>query len=560
MTMTQTELLDGSALRELLASGYANLCAHEQVVNDLNVFPIPDGDTGSNMRLTLEGGVQALTEDGAGTVGEAAQRIADGVLLTARGNSGVILSQLIAGVAAVLAGHQQADSRLLAQAALAGVDTAYKAVITPVEGTLLTVARESAQALSEKLEQRDMATEEFFSVLLEEMRKSLMKTPELLPVLKEAGVIDSGGAGLVYIVEGMELALGGKPVEMDLHAGREAASGASRADALDLSGFDENSVLDLGYCTEFLLRLQNAKTDIPHFDVDALIGELHPLGESIVAFQNGSIVKVHIHTKTPGAVFELCQRYGEFLTVKVENMNLQHSSATVENRYEAPKQQKKKPFGVVAVANGKGMCEVFSQFGADAIVQGGQTMNPSPLDFLDAFRTVNAETIIVMPNNRNIIPAALQAASLYRDADVRVLETETLGEGYQALTMLDFTSGDADAVMGDLQEVISAVTTAAVSRAVRDASVGGVQVHDGEYLGLVGKTVLATGNDRVEAACRLLDALDTDETEVLVVWIGAVATAQDALRVREYVKQKMPRVELYELDGGQAIYDFLFVL
>lgn len=558
MTMTATRCLDGARLGMLLKSGFANLCAHEQVVNDLNVFPIPDGDTGVNLCMTLEGGMAALEHAKSASLGDLVQAVADGALMTARGNSGVILSQLISGAADMLAGHAEADSRLLALAAQAAVKKAYGAVIQPVEGTVLTVAREAAESVCARTERAELTVEEFFSLLLCEMRDSLMRTPELLPVLQEAGVIDSGGAGLVYLVEGMQLALGGKPVELDLQPHSKSASKVETA--LDLDGFTEDSELSFGYCTELLLRLQTRKGPIARFSVDALIAQLTPLGESIVAFQNGSIVKVHIHTMTPGNVLALCQQYGEFLTVKIENMNLQHSNASAEPVREALPKQKPKAFGVVAVANGEGLCDAFRRFGADAIVYGGQTMNPSPREFIEAFRCVQAETIFVLPNHKNIIPAAMQAASMYADADVRVLETATLGEGYQALTMLDFTSGDADVILENLREAISYVTTAAVSRAVRDAAMDGSTVRAGEYLGLVGKQLLAHDPNRAEAACQLLDRLDTSETEVLVMLIGQDATEEDLRRIRAYAREKLPRAELYELDGGQAVYDLIFVL
>ncbi len=558
MTMTKTACLDGKLFAELLRGGFANLCAHEDIVNDLNVFPIPDGDTGNNMRLTVEGGIAALDSADAHTdsLAELAHAVSDGALLTARGNSGVILSQLIAGFAEGLNGHNEADSRVLAQAAISGVQKAYASVITPVEGTVLTVAREAAEALAQQTENKDLSLEEALTLVSEEMHASLQRTPDLLPTLKEAGVIDSGGAGLVYLIDGMEQTLSGDAVpEQPVQA-----KSASAPVALDFSGFTEDSELIYGYCTEFLLRLQSRKIRIEEFSVDRLIERLSPLGDSIVAFQNGTIVKVHIHTKTPGLVLGLCQEFGEFLTMKIENMSLQHSESTVENRFEQPKKIEKKPFGVVAVASGDGIGKLFRQFGADAIVEGGQTMNPSAQDFLNAFRTVAAQTIIVMPNNQNVLLAAKQAAELYRDADVRVLETTTLGEGYQALTMLDFTSGNADTVMENLQQVIADVTTAAVSQASRDASLCGMEIHKGEYLGFVGKTAYAHAPDRVTAACSLLEQLVTRDTEVLVVLIGKDASGQDMEKLRAFIQKTMPHIELYELDGGQAVYDFLFVL
>ena len=434
--------LNGALFADMVRGGAGNLRANAKVVNDLNVFPIPDGDTGDNMSLTMAGGDAVLRDIASDSISYIAEKLAGGMLLGARGNSGVILSQLFAGIAKGLSGVERADAAALGNAFKAGVKQAYAAVMTPTEGTILTVAREATDYAVARITPQT-TLEEFFSDFIREMRASLKRTPDLLPILKESGVIDSGGAGLVYVIEGMSKILHGETVD----AAPEAP--ASKVSTPDLSAFTADSEMTFGYCTEFLLQLQNSKVDADGFPAQKIANELAAMGgESIVCFKTGTVIKVHVHTMTPGSVLAHCQKYGEFLTLKVENMALQHSEASVENRFEAkkPAKQEHKAFGVVAVASGEGIKDTFLSLGADVIVEGGQTMNPSSEDFLAAFEEVNADTVFVLPNNSNIVLTARQAAGLYQNADVRVLNSKTVGDGYAALTMLDFESGDADAI------------------------------------------------------------------------------------------------------------------
>ena len=546
--------LNGALFADMVRGGAQNLRANAQIVNDLNVFPIPDGDTGDNMSLTMEGGGAALRGLVSDSISFIANKLAGGMLLGARGNSGVILSQFFAGIAKGLADVERADAMALANAFQSGVKQAYEAVLTPTEGTILTVAREATEYTAAHITP-ETTLEEFFSAFIEKMHISLQNTPELLPILKESGVIDSGGAGLVYVIEGMNKILHGEKVAT-------AESAAPAAQSLDLSGFTADSVMDFGYCTEVLLQLQNSKVDAANFDVSTISDGLTAMGgESIVAVKNDTVVKIHVHTMTPGRVFELCQRYGEFLTVKVENMALQHNEATVDNRFApAPKKQEHKPFGMVAVAAGEGIKETFLSLGADYIVEGGQTMNPSSEDFLAAFDAVNADVIYVLPNNSNIILTARQAAALYDKADVRVLESRTVGDGYAVLTMLDFESGDADAIEQSLTEAMEGVVTGLVTRSVRDSHLGGMDISKNDYIGFAGKNMLADATTASDAACQLLSKLDVGEREVLIAICGKDSTAADMDAVRAYVTENFPLVELYEIDGGQDIYHFIFVL
>ena len=553
-----TLMLDGNLYKEMVVGGARNLGYNAEIVNDLNVFPIPDGDTGDNMRMTVEGGAASAANAATVEIGEMAKIVADGMLLSARGNSGVILSQFFGGIAKGLEGVAAADAAALGRAFESGVKQAYNAVMTPTEGTILTVARESTAYAVSRIE-RDSTPETFLSDFIDEMHASLERTPDLLPVLKEAGVIDSGGAGLVYVMEGMNKILHGEPLE------GTAGALPGNAKTVDTSGFTADSVMEFGYCTECLLQLQNSKVDTEAFDVATISDYLKTIGNSIVAVKTGSIVKLHVHTMTPGKVFEFCQQYGEFLTVKVENMSLQHSEATVENRYTpAPKKatenKPRKKIGIVAVASGDGIAETFRQLGADVIVPGGQTMNPSAEDFVEAFREANADTVIVMPNNGNIILAARAAAGLYRDSDVRVLESHTIGDGYAALSMMDFDSKDTDEIMQNLRDAMNGVTTASVTYAVRDTHLGGMDIHAGDFIGITGKELLSCEKDAASAAKAMFGKLDMTDKEVIIVICGKDATREDMDDVRADLKARFPAVEIYEIDGKQDIYQFIFVV
>ncbi|MBQ3482677.1 MAG: DAK2 domain-containing protein [Clostridia bacterium] len=545
--------IDGSLFADMIRGGAQNLRANAQAVNDLNVFPIPDGDTGDNMCMTMEGGDAALRGVASDTLSFIAEKFANGALLGARGNSGVILSQFFAGLATGLVDRERADATAMANAFGEGVRRAYNAVLTPTEGTILTVAREATDYAVARL-RPDTSLEAFFSDILAGMRDSLTHTPELLPILKEAGVIDSGGAGLVYILEGMYKILCGEAVAS---APAPAVQGPATP---DLSLFTADSVMTFGYCTECLLQLQNSKVDAENFPVETISDFLTTVGDSIVAVKSGTVVKIHVHTLTPGKVFEFCQQFGEFLTVKVENMTLQHSEAQAEKKESEDAVQPHKPFAVVTVAQGEGICETFRSLGADFVIRGGQTMNPSAEDFLHAFRTVNADTVFVLPNNSNIVLAAQQSAKLCDFADIRVLESKTVGEGYAALTMADMEIGDADAIAQTMRDAMQGVVTAQITRAVRDTSLNGVEIVKNDFIGFAGKQMLADAPTVRATAEALLSRLDFEDHEVVIVLCGKEATAEDMDAVRAFLRTNHPRVEIFEIDGGQELYPFIFIL
>ena len=526
--------IDANLYLNLVRGGAASLSAHRQTVNDLNVFPIPDGDTGDNMYMTIQAGCDAAGN----TLPEMAKAVSAGMLMGARGNSGVILSRIFAGIAKGLADVREADVDAFSRAMLAGVDESYHAVAEPVEGTILTVFREGAQAAAGS---KDL--DEYFDLLVSAMDLSLQHTPELLDVLKKAGVVDSGGAGLLYIAEGMRAALHGEVAEV-------LEGSAPAAQHVDLDAFTEDSVLEFGYCTEFLLRLQRSKVDLDTFDESVLSDWLSRNGESLVFFRDGSIIKVHVHTHTPGDILNHCQQYGEFLTLKVENMTLQHHENHMDERFK----RGRKAFGVVAVASGDGLTETFRSLGADVVIEGGQTMNPPVERFLRAFDEAGADTVFVFPNNANILLTARQAAELCDKADIRVIPCKTLGEGYYALANLDTESGDADAIEAALTEAAGEVTTGLVSCAVRDSG----KVRKGDFVGISGKEILSSGGTPEEALTTLADALEAGSSDVILVFAGKDARAADS--VRETLEARYPRAEVILQAGGQPVYEYILVL
>ena len=533
-------VLDAKLYLNLVRGGAARLARNRQDINDLNVFPIPDGDTGDNMYMTIEAGTHADGE----SLSEVAAAISQAMLLGARGNSGVILSRIFAGIAKGLKGLKEADAIAFSRAMQEGVEEAYRSVPQPVEGTILTVLREGAAAAA-----GTPSMEAYFDRWIEGMALSLQHTPERLDVLKKAGVVDSGGAGLLCIGEGMREVLHGRlPLGADRYGNTLPEKSSP---AIDLNAFTEDSILEFGYCTEFLLRLQRSKVNLDTFDESVISDWLATCGDSLVFFRDGSIVKVHVHTADPGAVLTRCREWGEFLSVKVENMTLQHHGNQMDDRFK----RSRKALGVVTVAAGKGLTDTFREMGADAVIEGGQTMNPPVASFRKAFDQVNAENILVFPNNGNIILTAQQAASLYKDSCVQVIPTKTLGEGYFALANLD-SELPTDELVTALTEAAASVTTGFVSRAVRETA----GTRCGDYIGFSGKEILTSCASRTDTALSLAGKLDAGKSDILILFNGADVAAPEAEALRDSLEKQFPRTEVILRDGGQPIYDYILVL
>ena len=542
-----TRTIDGLMYLNMLRGGAQNLNANREAVNDLNVFPIPDGDTGDNMYMTVNSGASV---NESAKLSEVAADAAHSMLLGARGNSGVILSRIFAGIAKGLCDLSSADTSAFTAALSQGVKESYGAVSDPVEGTILTVYRESVEKVAKVSPD---TFEELFDVMLTELGESLERTPRLLDVLREAGVVDSGGAGFIYIAEGMRAALSGLVFET-----AQSPSSASRS--VDLSAFDENSTLEYGYCTEFLLRLQTAKTDIDSFDLDAFTEELNSMGDSVVCFREGTIVKVHVHTHRPGQILDHCQKYGEFLTTKIENMTLQHNETHIKTGFKLKNTKPKKPYGLVAVAAGRGIQDIFRSLGVDVVVEGGQSMNPSAEDFVKAFEHIEAETIYVFPNNSNILLTARQAAEFYSGADIRIIPTRTVGEGYSAISMFDVNVGDADAICGYLGEVIEGTVTGMVSVASRDTHTDRLRILKGDYIGFVGDDIYVNASTAEEAMFALCGELNAGSYDILLLLAGNDAASDAASAMCGRLEAEYRRTEVIMMDGGQPIYDYIVIL
>ena len=539
--------IDSIVFADMLRQGAVQLGRDKKIVNDLNVFPIPDGDTGDNMLMTLKAGCTAL-EGHLGTLSELASAASSGMLLGARGNSGVILSRIFAGLAKGLKDVIEADTQAFAKAMQSAVDEAYKSVPVPVEGTIITVLREGAAGADAKGD-----LDHYFESLLTEMQVSLDHTPELLQVLKDAGVVDSGGAGLLSIFRGMNDALNGKISHEEIEP-----TTAAPVPTIELEKFDENSKLEFGYCTEFLLRLMRSKVDLDSFNEAVIIDYLNKVGESVVAFREGTIVKVHVHTFTPGVILNEMQKYGEFLTIKIENMALQHHQST--NQDNASFKTPPKKYGVVTVASGEGIINAFREFGADEVIAGGQTMNPSTQDFLDAFARINAQHILVFPNNKNIKMAADQAAEMYEKADVHVLPSATIGEGYYGIGYIDRDNPNVEEVIANVTELMQSVVTGMVSTAIRDAEGEQVSVHTGDYVGYSGKQLLSDSPNRVEAAKALVERLGADSRDVMLVFFGKEVPQNEVESLVADLQTQYKNLEIMLNNGAQPVYDYIFVL
>lgn len=538
------QTLDGIEFRKLLENGYKNLKVNMSVIDELNVFPVPDGDTGKNMTMTIEGGVTGSSPDTA-SLSDMMRTFSRSALLSARGNSGVILSQYISGISDGFAGKDSCSVNDFLRALESGVKKAYDSVLKPVEGTMLTVVRQTAEALRQK-ENGFADFESCLEYALRAMKKSLAGTPDLLPVLKEAGVIDSGGAGVVCIFEGMLMELEGKTIDLNdapLNTFSAAPTGA----------IDPEQLLVYGYCCEFILQLQQSKTNISDFDINSFISHIETLGTSIVAVRDGSIVKVHIHSFEPEKVIEFARKHGEFITVKIENMSVQH------NETQNIQKKERQKYAVVASVQGEGAARCFREIGAAAIIDGGQTNNPSAQAFLDAFEEANADNIIVLPNNSNIVLTAQQAAEMYKGSMVKVIPTKSICEGYSALSMADYSFDTVDEVISEMTYYLPNVTTCYVTTATRDAKINGVDIEKGKFIGLTDDTILSCSDDMIDASFKMLAALDgIDDKQIITVFYGKDITKDDLGRLEDIIHGKFPLFEIGFLDGGQDVYPFIF--
>lgn len=539
----KTLSLGGQLFKSLISNGYNLLYNDCERINALNVFPVPDGDTGTNMCKTMEGGVLAINDSKVENLGLLTKEMARGMTFSARGNSGVILSQFFKGLALGLVNYEFVNTKEFASAMQNGVKQAYAVVKKPTEGTILTVMREASEkAFSSNVE----SFEEYFEVFLTEANMSLERTPELLPILKKAGVIDSGGAGFIKVFEGMALALDGKLLE-------NVKIKVDATHNVNVNGFNANSILEFGYCTEFILQLQNSKVNPKTFELKIITDFLEEIGNSIVAFKDDDIVKVHVHTFEPGKVISFCQQFGEYVTFKMENMNVGHSESSFEEKEH-------KEIAIVSVASGDGICDLFTEMGTDVIVSGGQTMNPSIEDFINAFDKISAENIIVFPNNSNIIMAAKQAAANYSKSHVFVIETKSIAECYSALSMYDDTQ-EISEIIEAFNCAIENVITIETTYSIRDTEIDEFKINKGDFISFVNHKLCAVKECREDAVINALSSCrEIEEKEVLTIIYGNDVSSEDVANLIDLINEKFDWLEVGSIEGNQEIYSYILSL
>ncbi len=550
--------IDGILLKQMIISGANNLYNNYPEVDALNVFPVPDGDTGTNMNLTISSGAKEIATRNDASVYDVAKAFSRGLLMGARGNSGVILSQIFRGFAQGLKGKIEATAQDISDALLMGKEVAYKAVMRPVEGTILTVIRESSQALADSV-YPDMPLDEALDILLKEARESLKRTPNLLPVLKEAGVVDSGGAGLCKIIEGFDLALHNQIVEKNM------PDVVSDSVVEPIIGNVQASLehKEFGYCTEFILKLPEdpIKAKKKNFVPSRFSGVLNSHGNSIVMVHDDDLIKVHIHTLNPGNILTYAQQFGEFVKIKVENMSEQHTHLIEEDakaKEDEIKKQPKKPFGLISVGAGKGIVDLFKDLNCDYIISGGQTMNPSTEDFIKAIKSINAEQIFILPNNSNIIMAATQACDVMNEeVKCTVIPTKTIPQGLVSAMMYNPES-DYDTNYNDMMESLSSVKSGQVTFAVKDTSFEGMEIHKDDFIGICDKKILATEKDKIKCALKLINTMIDEDSSIITIITGEDVTEAERDALKELVQAKVG--DMVDVDvkvGLQPVYSFI---
>ena len=556
-----TKVIDAQLLQKAFIAGAYNLERNKDYINELNVFPVPDGDTGSNMSLTIMAAAREVSALENPSMDELSKTISSGSLRGARGNSGVILSQLLRGFCKEIKGKKQITVLVLSDGFVRAVETAYKAVMKPKEGTILTVAKGVAEKAVE-LSEMDMDFETLGQEILDHGNEVLKQTPELLPVLKEAGVVDSGGQGLMEFLTGAYNGLTGKEeIKEPVTSG-----GAAKAPTMSSEEID-TSHIKYGYCTEFIIMLEkeyNAETEAKFKEF------LTSIGDSLVVVSDDEIVKVHVHTNHPGLAFEKGLEFGSLTSMKVDNMREEHKEKVIHEQdrkkaaeqeavEQAKNEEPKKPFGFVAVSVGEGLNDIFRDLGVDHIIEGGQTMNPSTEDVLDAISKVNAETVFVFPNNKNIILAANQAAEIEEEKNVIVIPTKTIPQGISALISFDETA-TAEANQAGMEDAITAVKSGQVTYAVRDTSIDGKEIKTGDYMGIDDAGIQAVGQDITEVVKDLIGAMADEDSELLSIYYGSDVEEEKANALVEAVQAAYPDFEVETHAGGQPIYYYILSL
>ena len=556
-------ILDASALKKAFLAGAASLEEKKEWINELNVFPVPDGDTGTNMTMTIMSAVKEVSEVSDENIPDICKAISSGSLRGARGNSGVILSQLLRGFTNVLKEYDSADTIVLAAAMEKAVETAYKAVMKPKEGTILTVARSmSDKAMSIASEVEDI--ESFMKEVIDEGEKTLARTPQMLPVLKQAGVVDSGGQGLMQIMRGVYAYITG--TEPDYSRFERPSMDRSLHSQFQFADIEHIDTADIkfGYCTEFIVNLEHKIDDK---DVDDFKSYLESIGDSIVCVADDELIKIHVHTNDPGLAIQKALSYGSLSRMKIDNMREEHKERLIKNsnklskENEIPKKNEAvktplKDYGFISVSAGEGLSEIFKGIGADYIIEGGQTMNPSTQDMLDAIDMVTAKDIFILPNNRNIILAAEQAANMSKDKKVHVIPTKTIPQGISALVAFMPESSIEENTENMIQE-LSCVKSLQLTYAVRDTLIDGINIHEGDIMAIGDRGIVYAGKDiestLIESVKRLVD----EKTEIISLFYGADVNEENAKKVAQDIEKLFPDIEVELDNGGQPVYYYI---
>lgn len=546
-----------SLLQEMVQAASTRLNKQAEYVNSLNVFPVPDGDTGTNMGMTVMNGAKEVADKPATTVGEVGQILSKGLLMGARGNSGVITSQLFRGFGQSIKGKVELDGEDLAHAFQNGVEVAYNAVMKPVEGTILTVSRGAATAALKKAEETADAVE-VMQATLEGAKRALAKTPDMLPVLKEVGVVDSGGQGLVYIYEGFLSALTGDYIDSeDFQATPAVMSEMINVEHhKSVAGHVATEDITFGYCTEIMVALRQGPTYVKDFDYEDFRNYLNDLGDSLLVVNDDEIVKVHVHTEDPGLVMQAGLQYGSLVKVKVDNMRNQHEAQVEKEAADIQKPAEKKEYALIAVAAGEGLTEILKAQGVDYVISGGQTMNPSTEDFVKAVEQVNARNIIILPNNKNIFMAAQSAAEVAEEA-VKVIETRTVPQGLTSLLAFD-ANRDIQANFEAMTASLTDVKSGSVTTAVRDTSINGLEIHENDNLGMVdGKIVISSPDMLTTLEATFANMLDED-SEIVTIYVGEDGDEELAQTLAQNLEEQFEDIEVEIHQGDQPVYPYLF--
>lgn len=543
--------IDAKLCAKMFLAGAKNLEAKKEWINELNVFPVPDGDTGTNMTMTIMSAAKEVSEMEEITMQRLAKAISTGSLRGARGNSGVILSQLFRGFTKVMAENEWLDTQILAEAMTKAVETAYKAVMKPKEGTILTVAKGAAEKAEELAQTiKDMSI--FISEVLAEAEYILEKTPEMLPVLKEAGVVDSGGQGLLEVMKGAYDAFLGKEIKYRIELGKPK----EKAKQLIAAPTEEVDI-KFGYCTEFIINLEKEYNDEKEMEFKSF---LNSVGDSIVLVSDDEIVKVHVHTNDPGLALQKALTYGSLSRIKIDNMREEHHEKLIKDAErlaaEQAKQMPRKEVGFICVSVGDGMAEIFKGLGVDYLIEGGQTMNPSTEDVLEAIDHVNAEHIFIFPNNKNIILAANQAKLLTKDKDIFVIPTKTVPQGITALISYVAEKTPAENEKTMLEE-ITHVKTGQITYAVRDTKIDDKEIHKDDIMGLGDHSLIAVGTNLEEVALETVKGMVDEESELISIYYGSQIEEGDAMEFTQKVEEAYPDCDVEVQNGGQPIYYYV---